>query len=175
VDDRAIVAQLKRGDPEALAAISGKYRARLVEAARSILRDLGEAEDVAQDVLMHLSRMPRVEIETALQSYLEAAARRAAIDRLRRRALDVRASRATARGEPVEGGGEAAARSDDRERVVHELKQLRDPYQSALRMRFLEGLGFPELASRMRTNERTARTWVGRGLSLLRQRARSWK
>ena len=175
MDDPAIVALLRRGETGALALISARYRARLVDTARAILRDPGEAEDVAQDVLMRVGQMREISNAFALRPYLESAARRLAIDRLRRRALDVRASQGVARSESIEGGGESAARSDERARAVLDLKRLRNPYRAAVTMRYLMGLEFVEIAARLGTNERTARTWVGRGLSQLRQRAERWK
>src|SRR4029079_19767289 len=104
VDDPAIVALLRRGDPGVLAVISARYRERLVAAARAILRDPGESEDVAQDVLMRVSRMRDLAVEGGLRPDLESAARRLAIDRLRRRDLDARAREGAARKHPVGGG-----------------------------------------------------------------------
>jgi RNA polymerase sigma-70 factor, ECF subfamily len=175
VDDPAIVPLLRRGDSGALALISAQYRARLVETARRILRDPGEAEDVAQDVLMRVSRMKEIPNAFALRPYLESAARRLAIDRLRKRDLDARASQGAARRESIEGGGDSSTRSDEQARALRELKHLRDPYRAAVTMRYLQGLGFAEIAARLGTNERTARTWVGRGLSKLRHRVEGWK
>jgi RNA polymerase sigma-70 factor (ECF subfamily) len=174
VDDLAIVALLKRGDSRALAVIAQRYRASLVAAARSILRDPGEAEDVAQDVLMRLALGCDTTVATALQPYLESAARRLAIDRLRRRAIGERASRSAARPERAEGGDDAA-RSDERARLVRDLKTLGDPYRAALTLRYLEGRDFGDIAARLGTNERTARTWVGRGLALIRRRTEDWR
>jgi RNA polymerase sigma-70 factor, ECF subfamily len=175
VDDPAIVALLRRGDRAALAVISEHYRACLVTAAAAILHDPGEAEDVAQDVLMRVSLMRDLEIASALRPYLETAARHLAIDRLRKRARDARGAQTAARGERVEGAAESIAQSDDHARVVRDLKTLKDPYRSVLTLRYLDGFEFAEIARRLGTNERTARTWAGRGLSLLRRRAETWK
>jgi DNA-directed RNA polymerase specialized sigma24 family protein len=50
------------------------------------------------------------------------------------------------------------------------LAALDDPYRTALTLRFIDGLAFAEIATQMETLPRTARTWVGRGLSTLRLR-----
>lgn len=175
MEDPAIVILLRRGDKEALALIAARYRARLVDAARVIVRDPAEAEDVAQDVLMRIGEARSLESAEALCGYLVSTARRLAIDRLRKRVLAARASRGAARDERVEGGAESATRADEAALAVRELNTLGEPYRSAVTMRYLRGLDFPQVAAELGTNERTARTWVGRGLAQLRRRAGGWK
>src|SRR5262245_64931328 len=87
----------------------------------------------------------------ALRGHLLTAARRLAIDRLRKRVLDARASQGAARRERVEGAEESAARADEGMRAVRELNRLRDPYRAAVRLRYLDGLEFAEIAARLRT------------------------
>jgi RNA polymerase sigma-70 factor (ECF subfamily) len=134
-----------------------KHRERLVLCARRVLGDADEAEDVAQEVLI---RAPR----DATEGWLFAVCYRVAIDRLRARERRKKALAALAERRSSE-----AELPFDVEAVRASLAALGEPYRSAVTLRYLEGLDFPELAKKLGTIERTARTWVGRGLSKLRE------
>lgn len=153
---------------ETLAELSRCYRDRLVVHARRILGDPALAEDVVQEVLMRAGTAAGRQEPASIPAWLYAATARAAIDRLRARNAEARAL------EGVRPAGPAApGRAEDREtaaRLASALHDLPDPYRSALVLRYLEGLEFREIAARLETIERTARTWVGRGLTRLRER-----
>ena len=100
----------------------------------------------------------------ATEGWLFAVCYRVAIDRLRAR--DRRKKALAGLAERRTGKGELPF---DLEAVREALGELGEPYRSAVTLRYLEGLDFPELARRLGTIERTARTWVGRGLSKLRE------
>jgi len=132
------------------------FRERLVLRARRVLGDVHEAEDVVQETLI---KAPA----GATEGWLYAATYRGAIDKLRARERRARAVAELARRP------RAAEESPfDLEAVRGRLASLDDPYRTAITLRYLEGLEFPEVARRMGTIERTARTWVGRGLEKLR-------
>jgi RNA polymerase sigma-70 factor (ECF subfamily) len=175
VDELALLAQLRQGDSGALAEVSQRYRARLVAAARAILRDSGEAEDVAQEVLFRAPTMSEIKDVSSLRSYLESAARRLAIDRLRRRQTGDRVLERASQPRQVAGPLEQAEQADERRRLLQALAGLKQPYRKALELRYLEGQEFRDVATRLGTNERTARTWVGRGLTLLRRKTEGWR
>ena len=142
------------------------HRERLVVCARRVLGCAEEAEDVVQEVLLkartHALRDPEAGV-----GWLYAVTYRQAIDvqrrRTRRRRLLERAPLERAASVDPEAGARAAEAREA-------LGELPDPYREAVRLRYLEGLSFGELAAHMGTLERTARTWVGRGLSRLRAR-----
>jgi RNA polymerase sigma-70 factor (ECF subfamily) len=164
VDDTNLLEALRCGREGALAEVSQRYRGRLVSYAARILKDETEAEDVAQEVLLKAAGSAGPREGTALGPWLYTVTGRAAVDRLRARKVEARALRAVpprtvaAPATPIEGSPELAA-------ALHDLD---DPYRSALILRYLEGLDFREVAARLGTIERTARTWVGRGLTRLR-------
>jgi RNA polymerase sigma-70 factor (ECF subfamily) len=139
------------------------YRDRLRAHAERVLGDRHEAEDVAQEVLI---RAPSSGARSIL-AWLHAVCQRLAIDRLRARKRRARAALALARREAHEPEDELERASRAR-RLRAAVEKLDEPYRSALRLRYLEELSFPEVAARLDTLERTARTWVGRGLAKLR-------
>jgi len=149
--------------------LAERHRERLVGMARGVLGDAkDDAEDVVQEVLTCAASdgtEPR-----SPWAWLTTVTYRAAIDVRRRRE---RRERAHGRLDPpgtAESAAELAAEADEARRARAALEALADPYRAALRLRYLEGLSYPEIADRLDTLERTARTWVGRGLTQLRAR-----
>lgn len=155
------------------------WRARLVAHAERVLRDRAEAEDVAQEVLVRAPDDARRHDLRSLPAWLYAVTYRLAVDRLRARRRRERAHAGRAAATPLSAGaGEdsgagpagALALREEAARLRAAVGALADPYGAAVRLRYLEGLEFAEVAARLGTIERTARTWVGRGLGKLRER-----
>ncbi len=155
-------------DGAALLTAAAALRPRLVAVAARVLGQ-AEAEDVAQEVLLRLVRTGGPDDPGALRAWLVASTWRLAADRKktagRRDELARRGAGAT-RTQP--GQAELADTADAAARAGRAVDGLGEPYRTALRLRYLEGLDFPEVARRMGALERTARTWVGRGLTQVR-------
>lgn len=148
-----------------------ELRPRLVACARRVLGDGEEAEDVAQEAIIRLARAELLD-PGAVRAWLMATTWRLAIDRGRARRRREGLARSAPAGRAPEAADAAAERSDEARRARHALEELDEPYRAALRLRCVEGLTFPEVAARLGAPERTARTWVGRGLTRLRERLR---
>ncbi len=104
----------------------------------------------------------------AARGWLFAVCSRKAIDLLRRRQRLERAQAQLPQG-PAPRLPEDLALDRERDaRLRTALGCLDEPYREALELRYLQGLPYRELAERLGTIERTARTWVGRGLVKLR-------
>lgn len=151
---------------EALARLAEAQRARLLGIARRVLGDHQEAEDVVQEALTRL--LLRDLPPDSPPAWLTAVTYRLALDRkgrLARRRAGAALDSAPARGpDPAE----AAATRELAVAAQAALERLPEPYRSALRLRYREGLSFGEIAARLEAPERTTRTWVGRGLVRLR-------
>jgi RNA polymerase sigma-70 factor (ECF subfamily) len=145
------------------------YRDRLVACARKVLGDEHEAEDVAQEVLLR-KESGRARDAVSLPAWLFAVCYRLAVDRRRARARRERAH-ATRGAHESEGTQDAALERDESERLRRLVRELAEPYRSAVELRYLEQRSFEEVARRLGTIERTARTWVARGLERLREPA----
>ena len=159
-------------DPRSEAAtpeILEAWRERLVAHAERVLGDGAEAEDVAQEVLLRAPEAARRADLRSLPAWLYAATYRLAVDRLRARRRRERAHAHAAAGAGEDDAAAALGRLEDAGRLRAAIGALADPYGPAVRLRYLEGLEFADLAARLGTIERTARTWVGRGLAKLRE------
>lgn len=143
-------------------------RDRLNAYAQRLLGDPAEAEDVVQEAIVRLPAGV-----ACAPAWLHAVCYRIAVDRLRARKREARVlveARGVLGAAAVEEAGEALGRREDAVRLRAAVDALPDPYRDAVRLRYLEGLEFPEVARRLGALERTARTWVGRGLAKLRER-----
>jgi RNA polymerase sigma-70 factor (ECF subfamily) len=147
-----------------------EHRPRLIACARRITGDANEAEDVVQEVFLRAPRSGALKDPRALPAWLHTVCRRLALDRLRERRRRTRALQRLERPASAEPATGEAERREESERARAALERLEEPYRTALTLRYLEGLPFPEVAARMGALDRTARTWVGRGLCRLRER-----
>lgn len=140
-------------------------RARLVAYAARTLGEHEGAEDVAQEALLAAQRAG---IDSP--GWLYAVTYRRAVDRLRRqgRASAAQAALGQAPGS-APAASEVAAQRDQARLLRERLAEVREPFRGALRLRYLEGHDFAEVAARQGTPERTARSRVARGLALLRE------
>jgi RNA polymerase sigma-70 factor (ECF subfamily) len=149
---------------DALDRLAAGYRSRLVAYAARIV-DRSEAEDVVQEALLRACSELDLGAPGSAAGWLYAVTYRLAIDRRRARERQTRL-RPEAPEAAVAGDGEMTRR------VREHVHALEEPYRTALTLRYLEALDFAEIAERLGTIERTARTWVGRGLGRLRERLR---
>ncbi len=135
-------------------------RDALIGEAQKYLIDPGESEDVVQELFLLLSKFDGIR-PRSLDAWLRQIVRRRSLDVLRRRidrslVLDLESDQAR-RTILIAPEDLSAA-----------LSNLREPYRSAIELRYMEGLSFSELAEALDSRERTARTWVSRGLAALR-------
>ena len=107
--------------------------------ARSLVRDPDAADDLAQDALVvALERPPRTGV--SLRGWIASVVRSLAIDRAR--SSDARARRESAvvaRGNSP-GADEIAERLDLSQHVARALRELDEPYRTALYLRYVEEL-----------------------------------
>src|SRR5688572_15191545 len=123
-----------------------RCRGALVAYAQRIVRDRAEAEDVVHDVYLRIPKARTSQDEAPHAGWLYAATYRVAVDRLRaRRRHGVAVARAP--GRVAEGPASARAEAGDEARRLQEsLHELAEPYRTAVTLRYLEGLDFPEIA-----------------------------
>lgn len=146
-----LVARLREGDEEAMAAIVAKHRRRIIRVAANALRDSHEAEDVAQDAFLKAFReIHRLRDDRAFASYLYKICVRICMDRLRSRRQE---PGVVDRVEPSAGPGVET-------RVVVErlLEQLSPCLRLTLVLREMEQMSYEEVASAMNVPVGTVRS-----------------
>jgi RNA polymerase sigma-70 factor (ECF subfamily) len=137
--------------------------------ARRLARDEHTADDLLQQAWLAGARDTRSRIGD-LRAWL-----RTVIRNLAR--MHGRSERKRAERERLVARAESDASQPDVEQIERTLDALRaslseldEPYQSVVRMRYLDGLTSAEIAARLGRGESTVRTQLKRGLEVLRER-----
>ncbi len=155
VTDGALVRLVGERRPEALAALHDRHAPHLLALAPRILGHAGEAEDVVQEVFVHVwNNASRYDpSRSSVSTWLVLIARSRAIDRLRHRQVVDRSHEAAQRVDPPADhaspeGAEAVLIRERRERVRRELENLPPEQRQVLEMAFYQGLSQTEIAGR---------------------------
>lgn len=142
-----LLERARRGEREAIAALLGRHRERIVSLAFSILRDRESAEDAAQEVFVRaFSQLPRFRGESAFSTWLYRVAlnfclERQRVQRHRDALLEAAPDEVAARGD-----GGLARRVETRELVGEALGELGEGLRVVLLLREWQGLSYEEIA-----------------------------
>ncbi|MEO6709657.1 MAG: sigma-70 family RNA polymerase sigma factor [Planctomycetota bacterium] len=142
---------------------------RIRRLARALVQDPNEAEDLAQDAwLRSLTHGPRA--EGSWPAWIAATLRNLARARWRSDRRRERREREVARPELQRPSSEALEGLDAFDSLVRAVRELDEPYRSAIVLRYLEGLTPREIAMRSATPVKTIETRLSRGLLKLRSK-----
>jgi RNA polymerase sigma-70 factor (ECF subfamily) len=162
-------------DPQRFNRAYREHAPAMLTAANRVLRDPAAAEDVVQDVFMHLWRKPDGfdPARGSLPSYLTMLARSRALDRWRTRAARDAAIERSAQNvrleRPVaEDAAEPVLRKDSRLRVLRALDELPGDQREAVLLAFGKGLTASEIATAAKVPLGTAKSRVRLGLAKAR-------
>ncbi len=153
LNEAELIDAARHGDEEAFRVLVGRYRDRIYRLAYGLLRDAGEAEDVAQEVFVKAwTRLSSFRGASAFYTWLYRVAVNAATDHRkkwrRRRGLPLGEGPGGAEAIPDEGprpdrlahGRELGARLEEA------IAGLPEKYRTILVLREYEGLSYGELA-----------------------------
>jgi RNA polymerase sigma-70 factor (ECF subfamily) len=166
-----LVAEAKRGDPDAFGRIFDAYVGPLYRFIVSRVNNPSDAEDLTQLVFVKaLEALPRYEARgIPFGGWLFRLARNAIIDQIRTRRDHLSLVTATTR-ETEEAGPEAMATlRDDLDRVARALTALTDDQREVIELRFFAGLSVLETAVAMGRQEGTIRGLQFRAIASLRR------
>jgi len=172
VDDAALVAQLARGDEQAMETLHSRFAGLMHAVALRVTRSERMAEEVVQDVLMVVWREPgRYDpARGALGPWLLTMTRYKAIDAVRRESTISRRSADVdleLREAPDDVHNEAWLRIR-RERLYQAISSLASDQRRALELAFIGGLTHVEVAEREEIPLGTAKTRIRTALLKLR-------
>lgn len=166
------MARVLGGRPEAFEVLMRRYNQRLFRAARAVLRDDAEAEDVVQDAWVRVySHLRQFAGRASFATWSTRIAIHEALARVRRRARhvplpeDTAAVAATTRSPEEELDARAVARA-----LEAAIDALPTPYRTVFVLRELEGLDTAATAECLELRAATVKTRLHRARTLMRAR-----
>ena len=173
----AEVAQLRRGDLEALDALLVRYQNRLYRYLLRLVHEPAAAEDLFQQTWLRVAQqIHRYDNRHVFDAWLFTLARNLAIDHLRRNrpeSLDEPLpSGATPADQLVASGPDAfdaAFAAERRGLLAAALRELPVAYREVLSLRFEEEMKLEEIAEVLASPLSTVKTRLRRGLDALRR------
>ena len=181
ITDRSLVAGIERRDSDALAALYDRYAARLMALASRIVTDSSQAEEVLQDVFLHVWRSAATydPARGPVLAWLLILTRSRAIDRVRSRRAGWRAG-LRALDDVAEPHSSEDVEADSGAREWEALcraaiAELPPDQHRALELAYFEGLTQEEIAEKTGSPLGTVKTRVRLGLLKLRERMRPYR
>ena len=168
-DDAALLAQVQRGDEQAMAALFDRYSKVVYSVALRVLRDPAAAEDVLQEIFMQIWRNPTSFIATrgSLGGWLAVVSRNRSIDALRRkRPTEQVEEMALASNYNLADEAERNSLMEKARGVIHLLPVEQ---RKTLEMAFFDGLTHSEIAEMTGDPLGTVKTRIRSGLTTLRK------
>jgi RNA polymerase sigma-70 factor (ECF subfamily) len=173
-EDARLVEALRREDPAAAEALVAAYGARIHRRVRRILSDPGDAEEVAQDVLLTvLRRIRSFRGRSTLATWIQSVATNAALAHLRRRRRDAARAVAWPPGPPAApaspvGADTELARRELGRVLAGAIERLPEPYRLPLVLRHVEGHSTAAIAARLGLGRAAVKSRVHRSRRLIR-------
>ena len=168
-DDAALLAQVQRGDEQAMAALFDRYSKIVYSVALRVLRDPAAAEDVLQEIFMQIWRNPTSFIATrgSLGGWLAVVSRNRSIDALRRkRPTEQVEEMALASNYNLADEAERNSLMEKARGVIHLLPVEQ---RKTLEMAFFDGLTHSEIAEMTGDPLGTVKTRIRSALTALRR------
>lgn len=144
-----------------------RHREWALRLARRLVRDADRADDVVQQALLAALVRPPARLDLA-RPWLARVVRSWAARTERSRARRDRHEKAAACPDSGRPDDDAVGRADLHRVLVDAVCRLRDPYRSAILLRYFEGLPLKDVAARQGVGLETVRTRVRRALERLR-------
>lgn len=189
VTEQTLVTRMRHGDGDAVAELSARYGPRIHQLAMRYVKNWEDAEEVAQDVLLKVSRkIDAFRGDSALSSWIYRITFNTAMSRLRRM-RHLRASESPAGLTDTPAGDESAPthsafepadwssladdevmRAELRSRLVQTLRTLPAVYRVPVLLRDIHGLSTEEASAVLHIKPQTLKSRLHRGRLLLRER-----
>jgi RNA polymerase sigma-70 factor (ECF subfamily) len=187
-EEASLVAELKAGSEEAYVWLIHEYQQPIYSLVYRIVNDPADAADTTQEVFLKVVRgIKRFRGASSLKTWVyriavrEAANQRRWWSRHKRRETPLEPALTNSTDDVHARGWERVMARDDnspfdavqqeeqRARVEEELRQVPEPYRTAVILRDLEGLSYEEMAEVMETSLGTVKSRLTRGREALKR------
>jgi len=167
--DEILAGRASRGDPVALSRLLVRWESPVRRYCRRILRHEDDARDLAQDVLMRVSRgLPSFDTSRPFAPWIYRIARNACLHHLDRERLRRPAGPSREAEEPAPPPDVLVARREEVARARAALSRLPQPDRQLLELKLVKGLTNAELTEHLGLTPGALRTRACRALGRLR-------
>lgn len=185
MSDVDLIAAVLKGDEERFAELVARYRGRLVNYLYRLLRDYGEAHDLAQEVFLKVYQaLDRYNPQYKFSTWLFRVAQNAAIDKIRKRRLQfVSMDRPLASSDEQrtwefpsgERGPYGELRNVERGAAIQEaIERLPWEYRELIVLRHYGELSYDEIATLKEMPLGTVKNKLFRGRQMLKESLRDF-
>jgi len=182
-EEASILTELKSGSEEAYAWLIDRFHQPVYGLVYRMLNDPADAADTTQEVFLKVFRgMRRFQGEASLKTWIYRIAIHEASNhrrwwfrhKSRETSMEQEAARASALRETLVDPGQSpfenAAQEEVRAKVEAELRQVQEPYRTAVILRDIEGLSYEEIAEILEISLGTVKSRLMRGREALKKR-----
>jgi len=169
-DEAQVVAEIVRGDKDALVRVYDEYSSLVYGVALRVLQNVQAAEDVVQEVFLQLWRNPSAfdARRGRLAAWLSVMTRHKAVDFLRRRRFEADLPESSSLPEPASYRS-APHLLPDAEKAKKLMNRLPAEQRQVLELAFLDGLTHVEIAARIGEALGTVKSRIRLGILFLRK------
>ncbi len=167
--DEAALAAVAAGDEQAFGLLWSRYGGAVLTAAQRILRHVGDAEDVTQDVFQTIWRRASAfdPQRGDAGGWIHAIARNRALDVARRRREAVSPDAVPEPADPAPGVPEQVGEAEEAFRIHRALEGLDAELRQLVHLAYVDGLSQSEIAERLGWPLGTVKTRTRRALARL--------
>lgn len=185
--DAALMLRVKRGDMQAFEALAEKYKQPIVGMMYRMLRDLDEAEDLAQNVFIRVYQSAhRYEVSAKFSTWIFTIARRLCLNEIRRRGRHPAESLESSQTDDPEHGArqyedvktftppEAFLQGELAEKIEAALSQLPDKQRLAIVLCRQDELSYEEIAKVLGCSVAATKSLIHRGRETLKEKLKPY-
>lgn len=175
-NDRDLLARLRDGDAQAFEAIFRQWYEAVVRSANRVLRDVGVAEELSQDVFLELwRRRDALAPDSSVAGYLMQAVRNRALNHLRHLAVQRKSAVfVEALSEPAEQADALAQATELEQALVRAIAELPPRTREVFVMSRERGMRYSEIAEALGVSVKAVEANMSRALRILRDQLASF-
>ena len=185
--DAALMLRVKRGDMQAFEELADKYKQPIVNMMYRMLRDLDEAEDLAQNVFIRVYQSAgRYEVSAKFSTWIFTIARRLCLNEIRRRGRHPAESLESSQSDNEEQAPrqfedvktfsppEACLQGELAQKIEEALAQLPDKQRLAIVLCRQEELSYEEIARVLGCSLPATKSLIHRGRETLKEKLKPY-
>ncbi len=176
LDNREILARLRKGDERAFDTIFRTWYPSLVRASESIVQSRAVAEEIVQDVMLELwKRRESLAEDTSPQAYLFQSTRNRSLNHVRHERVAKEGEPYATRSEAIDSTAHSHVVEDEMKVAVRKaIDGLPERCREVFQLSRTHGLKYAEIATVLGISVKTVEAQMGKALRVLREELAPW-